>query len=90
MILETLLGVSTVIIGTGGYVIWNLVKKTEMMETWVEKFSDRVHNVQDDLDRIDYMGAFKADDDVGTVFEEIKATINELNEFRGKELEDGS
>jgi hypothetical protein len=90
MILEILLGVSTVIIGVGGYVIWNLVKKTEMMETWVEKFTDRVHSVHDDLDRIDYMGAFQADDDVGTVFEEIKATINELNEFRGKELEDGS
>ena len=90
MVLEILLGVSTVIIGMGGYIIWNLVKKTEMLETWVEKFTERVHTVHEDLDRIDYMGAFEADDEVGTVFEEIKATINELNEFRGKELEDGT
>ena len=64
-----------------GYVIWNLTRKTELLETWVENFSDRVSQVQSDLNDIDSTGHFESDDEVGTVFDAIKETVNELNEF---------
>ena len=42
MILEILLGLLVVIFITESYVIWNLLNKVELLETWVEDFSDRV------------------------------------------------
>ena len=36
MIVEIILGV---IILTECYVIWNLMRKTELLETWVEEFT---------------------------------------------------
>ena len=39
MIIEIVLGI---VILAEGYVIWNLNRKTELLETWMEDFSDRV------------------------------------------------
>ena len=45
--------VETVILGlvvlAEGYVIWNLTRKTELLETWIENFSDRTAQVQQEL-----------------------------------------
>ena len=43
MILEILLGLLVVIFITESYVVWNLLNKVELLETWVEDFSDRVN-----------------------------------------------
>ena len=64
-----------------GYVIWNLTRKTELLETWVENFSDRVSQVQSDLNDIDSTGHFEADDEIGSIFDSIKDIINDLNNF---------
>ena len=64
-----------------GYVIWNLTKKTELLETWIENFSDRVSQVQSDLNDIDSTGHFEADDEIGIIFDSIKEIINDLNNF---------
>ena len=64
-----------------GYVIWNLTRKTELLETWIENFSDKVSQVQSDLNDIDSTGHFEADDEIGTIFEGIKDVINDLNKF---------
>ena len=71
----------------GCYVIWNLMKKTELLETWVETFSRRIQYIQDDLKSIDSKGHFEADDEVGTIFEQIKETINELDNLIGEEVD---
>jgi hypothetical protein len=68
-----------------GYVIWNLTRKTELLETWVETFSDKVSRVQQDLTEIDSTGHFEADDEIGTIFEGIKEVITDLNNFTDKE-----
>ena len=68
-----------------GYVIWNLIRKTELLETWIENFSDRVSQVQSDLNDIDSTGHFESDDEIGTIFEGIKEIINELNDFTESE-----
>ena len=83
MIVEIILGL---IVLTEGYVIWNLIRKTELLETWVEEFTQRIETVQTDLKVIDNRGAFEADDEVGTIFEQIKETVNQLDDLIGEEI----
>ena len=64
-----------------GYVIWNLTRKIELLETWMEDFSDRVSKVQSDLNDIDSTCHFEADDEIGSIFDSIKEIINDLNNF---------
>ena len=71
----------------GCYVIWNLMKKTELLETWVEDFTQRIETVQTDLKVIDNKGMFEADDEVGSIFEQIKETVNELDNLKGEEID---
>ena len=84
MIIEIVLGLLVIV---EGYVIWNLFRKTELLETWVESFTRRIQYIQDDLKVIDSTGHFEADDEIGTIFEGIKEVINDLNEFtEGEEI----
>jgi len=78
MIIEIILGL---LVLAEGYVIWNLTRKTELLETWVEDFSDRVSQVQSDLKDIDSTGHFESDDEIGAIFDSIKDIINDLNNF---------
>ena len=64
-----------------GYVIWNLTRKTELLETWIEDFSDRVARVQQEMSDIDSTGHFESDDEIGSIFDSIKDIINDLNNF---------
>ena len=64
-----------------GYVIWNLTRKTELLETWIEDFSDRIAQVQQELSDIDSTGHFESDDEIGSIFDSIKDIINDLNNF---------
>jgi len=79
MIVE--IGVLGLLVLIEGYVIWNLTRKTELLETWVEDFTDRVNRVQQELSDIDSTGHFEADDEIGTIFSSIKEVVNELNDF---------
>ena len=81
MILEILLGLLVVIFITESYVIWNLLNKVELLETWVEDFSDRVANTYEEIQTIDSTSHFEADDEVGSIFTSIKETIEELNQY---------
>ena len=83
MIVEIVLGIVILI---EGYVIWNLTRKTEMLETWVEGFSTKVMSVSDELKEIDATGHFEADDEIGTIFTGIKEIINDLQETLGEEI----
>ena len=78
MIIEIVLGI---VILAEGYVIWNLNRKTELLETWIENFGDKVSQVQDDLTTIDSTGHFESDDEIGAIFDSIKDIINDLNNF---------
>ena len=78
MIVEILLGL---LVLAEGYIIWNLTRKTELLETWIEDFSDRIADVQQELSDIDSTGHFESDDEIGAIFEGIKDVINDLNNF---------
>jgi len=83
MIIEIILGVLLLI---ETYVIWNLIRKTELLETWVEDFTQTVQNVQTELQQIDSSGAFESDEEVGSIFNQIKTTVDELDKFKGEEI----
>ena len=78
MIIEIILGL---LVLAEGYIIWNLNRKTELLETWVENFSDKVTQVQQELSDIDSTGHFESDDEIGSIFSSIKEVVNELNDF---------
>ena len=79
MILEILLGLLVVIFIIESYVVWNLLNKVELLETWVEDFSDRVAGTWEEIKTIDSTGHFEADDEVGSIFSSIKETFEELS-----------
>ena len=83
MILEIILGLVVI---TLGWTTFNLTRKVERLETWIESYAQRVINTQDTLKEIDDKGSFEADDEIGVVFQSIKETIDELNEITQEEL----
>ena len=83
MILEIVLGLFVLM---EGYVIWNLTRKTEMLETWVQSFSTKVVNVRNELTEIDATGHFEADDEIGAIFTGIKEIISDLEETLGEDI----
>ena len=85
MIVEIILGV---VILTESYVIWNLMRKTELLETWVEEFTQFIESVNTELKLIDAKGSFESDDETGAIFKQIQETINRLNTLRGEDVDD--
>ena len=79
MIVEIILGILLI---TETYVVWNPMRKQEMLEGWVENFITTIEKIDQDLKNIDYRGSFKTDDEVGTIFEEIKNTLKQLDQFK--------
>ena len=85
MVLEISLVLVSLLFITSCYVIWNINTKLESLEDWVTDFINTIEKVQTDLKKIDYKGYFESDDEVGAIFELIKATINQLDRFKGEE-----
>ena len=85
MIVEIILGVLLIV---ESYIVWNLMRKTEMLETWIEDFNDMIISVNDELKVIDSMGSFESDDETGTIFKQIQETVNQLNDMRGEDVDD--
>ena len=83
MILEIILGLVVI---TLGRTTFNLTRKGERLETWIESYAQRVIDTQETLKEIDDKGSFEADDEIGVVFTSIKETIDELNEITQEEL----
>ena len=65
---------------------FNLTRKVERLETWIEDYAQRIISTQETLKIIDDKGNFEADDEVGVIFQSIKETIDELNEITETEL----
>jgi hypothetical protein len=61
------------------------MKKTELLEDYVGNVGEKIINVNERLAEIDSTGHFEADDEVGTIFDTIKETVSELNEFISEE-----
>ncbi len=81
MVFEIALGACSILLLSSLYVNWNLLKKTELLETWMEETSEMVENTYGELQKIDSTGHFESDDEIGSVFEGIKLTIENLNDY---------
>tara|TARA_A100001011_G_C14235827_1_gene810978 strand:- start:149 stop:418 length:270 start_codon:yes stop_codon:yes gene_type:complete len=88
MIIEITLGIVSLLFVTSCYVIWNLTRKTELLETWVESFTQMIESVDNELRVIDSTGHFESDDEIGAIFKQIKNTVNQLNVLRGIDVND--
>jgi HAMP domain-containing protein len=76
----------TIIILTLGWTTFNLTRKVERLENWVEDYAERIQQTQNVLKEIDQKGTFEADDEIGVVFQSIKETVDELNEITEQEI----
>ncbi len=83
MIVEIILLITAIILG---WTTFNLTRKVERLETWIENYAQRVIDTQNTLKEIDDKGNFEADDEVGVIFDSIKETIDEINEITQEEL----
>ncbi len=86
MVLEILFGISLILILTLGYTTFNQLQKVERLESWVEDFASRIEITKQVLDDLDSEGKFESDDEIGTVFNGIKDTIDKLNEITETEI----
>ena len=86
MIVEIIIAILVILLGTSGYVIWNLNRKLEHMESWVESFVLRIRDTYNNMMDVDSKGHFESDDEVGSIFQGIKSIITELNESIEEEV----
>jgi hypothetical protein len=91
--MEILLIICFLLILIMGYIIRNLLLKNEKQEdilagymTYLNKISDTIESADKKLQEVDHRGSFKADDEVGFVFEQIKSIQTILNTFIIKNL----
>ena len=83
MIPEIILGITTI---TFGYTSFNLFRKVERLEDWVEDYSQRIVDANTTLGELDSEGKFESDDEIGVVFEGIKNTIKDLSTINNKDI----
>ena len=83
MSLDIILGITTI---TFGYTSFNLFRKVERLEDWVEDYSQRVVDANTTLGELDSEGKFESDDEIGVVFEGIKNTIKDLSTINNKDI----
>jgi len=74
------------------YVIFNLLKKLEQLESaneeysdWIEQFYIRLNTILAEIKAIDEKKLFQTDDEVGSVFSQISETIKKLEDLKNDE-----
>jgi len=83
MILEIVLGLIIIMFS---WTTFNLTRKVERLETWIEDYAQRIQDTKQVLEEIDAKGSFEADDEIGVVFTAIKEAVDEINEITQEEL----
>ena len=86
MILEILLGITTILSVVLGWTTYNQLQKVERLEDWVENYSARLIQTNNILEELDSEGKFESDDEIGTVFEGIKDAVNDLTKLTEKDI----
>ena len=76
--------------GALGYACWNLLRKNEVMEDAIDIFYTRLDTTLKTMRAIDSRQMFEKDDEVGSVFNQIVDTVNDLRPLLyGSNIEDG-
>ncbi len=72
------------------FIIWNLLRKLDVAISDSESLYNTMVELYDDLQktfsemkRIDHKGGFEADDEIGSIFKDLKEVVNKLEEKYG-------
>jgi hypothetical protein len=83
-----LINIGVIIFGIIGYIIWNLLKKTEKLETqiavqekYILEFYDLVKQSELKIKEIDNKQLFQSDDEVGFFFTNLKVIQEALSDY---------
>ena len=77
--MELILIILTIFLAAAGYGIWNLLKKLERLEDMLNENLNTYSAIIRVMREIDSTGAFESDDEVGSIFKDLKNLI-EKNE----------
>jgi hypothetical protein len=79
--MEILIIFLTISLAVAGYSIWNLLNKLEKYEDFLETEEKRNQSLLEALREIDSREMFEKDDEVGSIFYQIKETIERFKQF---------
>lgn len=63
------------------YIVVNLYRKCDKLELWTDATYQMVQSTLADFRKIDSTGHFESDDEIGSIFEQMKETINYLEKI---------
>jgi hypothetical protein len=82
------INIGVIVFGVIGYIIWNLLKKTEKLETqiavqekYILEFYDLVKQSEVKIKEIDSKQLFQSDDEVGFFFTNLKTIQEALSDY---------
>ena len=83
-----LINIVVILVGIVGYVIWNLMKKVEKLESMIDvqeryitDFYDLVKQSEIKIKEIDSKQLFQSDDEVGFFFNNLKTIQEALSDY---------
>jgi hypothetical protein len=79
--MELIIIILVVFLSAAGYTIWNLINKLENYEDFIETETKRNEALLEALREIDSREMFEKDDEVGSIFYQIKETIEKFKQF---------
>lgn len=82
--MEYIIGILGLIIIVLGYINWNLLRKLERFEDYIEGLSSTISSISGQLKEVDNSGMFESDDEIGWFFKEIKNLGDRLDQYRLK------
>jgi len=82
------INIGVIVFGVIGYIIWNLLKKTEKLENqiavqekYILEFYDLVKQSEIKIKEIDEKQLFQSDDEVGFFFTNLKVIQDALSDY---------
>jgi hypothetical protein len=79
--MELIIIILTIFLAGAGYGIWNLLNKLERYEDFIETELKRNEALLEALREIDSREMFEKDDEVGSIFYQIKETIENFKQI---------
>ena len=79
--MELIIIILTIFLAGAGYGIWNLLNKLERYEDFINEEENKNSALLEALRQIDSREMFEKDDDVGSIFYQIKETIERFKQF---------
>ena len=79
--MELMIIILVVFLAVAGYTIWNLLNKLEKLEDFIDLQEQYNTTLLETLREIDSKQMFEKDDEVGSLFTQIKDTIELFKQF---------